>query len=92
MKTAIKAALVIITLTALASANPLPEPFIWEVSVSPPWVEVMCWNPSYLIGETITTREGTAEILSAEPINEYFVVLDSSNTTVIPAGSTTTSA
>ena len=73
---------IILTIAAAASlANPLEEPFIQEISVSPPWIEVMCWNPDFLVGQTITTREGAAVILDVEPNDDYLVVLDSSNTT-----------
>ena len=68
-------------LTGITKANPIEEPFIQEVSVSPPWIEVTCWNSDELIGRTITTREGTAEILSAYPGDNCLAVLDSSNTT-----------
>lgn len=81
MRTKLLTALLFTLLTSLVLANPLEEPFIQEISIDPPWIEVICWDPDFLVGQTITTRQGSAEILSAEPNENSLLVLDSSNTT-----------
>jgi len=79
----IATAIIILIATRLAFPNPMPEPFISEFSVCPPWIEVNSYNPGELVGDTIWTMEGMAIITSVpwpQP-DPPALVLDSSNTT-----------
>ncbi len=66
-------------LTAICIANPLPEPLISEVSVDPPWIEILYWSD--IEGEYIYTTNGAAQILEVEANDWEPIILDSSNTT-----------
>ena len=36
---------------AVIHANPIEEPFIQEISVSPPWIEILCYGYEDLNGK-----------------------------------------
>ncbi len=72
---------IVLLIGASAAANPLPEPLITEVSIDPPWIEILYYYVDELEGEYIYTSGGAAEILSVEGSGYGCAILDSTNTT-----------